>query len=245
MVALIVYIAAIAVAYVWIAADHGTEEVFVVYGRAFPVALQMRAWAVLRDLGVRLVLLIAIVFVACFMALSVPLPLISCVPVVILRVAMLSVALCVLPFTRLMPVWRRRQAVLRTLTRLTPFAEGLSNGDISEQHQPADYQVDEEWTAWHPKTELWREASTDAYWWNGIVIVPVLYASKPDPRQLVFPFDFRTFLVWNGPLVIPEGACTLPFTGPGGTRFRYRSQRQCKKMEMWWLLQADMVDLED
>src|SRR5689334_10455024 len=58
---LLVALAASAICYAWIVLDNTFDDVFVVYGRSFRAARQMRAWSAFASCGWRLLILVGVI----------------------------------------------------------------------------------------------------------------------------------------------------------------------------------------
>ena len=224
-------------AFVWIATDRDTEEIFLIYGPAFPICLDMKAWDIFLIIGAKMVGLFLLVGLALFASFQVSYDALT--PTLCVRTLLVLIAFSAFPLTRFMALIRKRRSLSKTIQHLTAFMSALEESQLLEEHQAAEYSTSNGWTAWHPKDHIWNTPETQSIWSGVAPVLPVLYAAEKN-RQFAIPFDFDTFLVWNGPLVL-QGNKHLPFTGPGNTKFKFIRQRKAR-LENWWIADAEMDD---
>lgn len=110
-------------------------------------------------------------------------------------------------------------------------------GGQREDLEPARYDAQEGWSAWHPKDEYWK---SDRLW---SVVVPVVYLRCAAGGSLALPIDWVHFLFWKRPIEIERGEY-LPFRGPGGTSFRVERIHGVIGRPEWSVVQADMSDID-
>ena len=245
MMSVLAYCCLVVLAFAWIYRDAGTEDVFIVYGNQFRTACQMKAWSALVVCGWRLLLLMTLAAACLWLAIRVmsqnsfelsPFLLYVVVGAMVVAVGFLFpwISIC------------RRQRVNRFLAsaaeRLTAIAVKFTEeADPSREYQPAAYHTEGSWQAWHPKDELWQKPETQAIWFR---IAPVVYATASVPRTLAIPATWEIFLIWGDPSSWARSGELLPFTGPGGTRFKAGGIRRLAHQGKWSLLRTTMLSDE-
>jgi hypothetical protein len=245
MTSVLAYCCLIVLAFAWIYRDSGTEDVFIVYGRQFRTACQMKAWSALVVCGWRLLLLLTLAAACLWLAIRVmsqnsfglsPFFLYAVAGSMVLAVGFLFpwISLC------------RRQRVNRFLAsaadRLTPICVKFTEeADPSREYQPAAYQTDGSWQAWHPKEELWQKPETQATW---LRIAPVVYTTPGVPRTLAIPATWEIFLIWGDATSWARPGELLPFAGPDGTRFVAGRIRRLAHQGKWSILRTTMLSDE-
>jgi hypothetical protein len=245
MISVLAYCCLIVLALAWIYRDSGTEDVFIVYGSQFRNACEMKAWAALVACGWRLLLFLILATACLWLTIRTasqnPF---GVSPFVLHGLAGLMAAAVgfFFPWISLC----RRQRINRFLAsaaeKLTPIAlKFAENDDPSGEYQPAAYQTDGSWLAWHPKDELWQKPETQATWFR---IAPVVYATASVPRTLAIPATWEIFLIWGDPSSWARSGELLPFTGPGGTRFMAGRIRRLAHQGKWSILRTTMLSDE-
>jgi hypothetical protein len=126
---------------------------------------------------------------------------------------------------------RSKAAQLASLVALV-----TSGSDFAQELQPAGYDTDDSWTAWHPKQQHWQSQE----YWSGIV--PVAYVRQSKVPSIVVPFDWTLFLAWKLPAGSALPGLFLPFHGPGGSSFRVRSVQRLRHCPEWTVINAELYD---
>jgi len=231
MVYLATYLSLICFAVLWIRKDSWwLEDVFAIYGRGFTLAWQSDGrWSVLASAGWRLLLLIALTCCSLGLAFTVysinPLGM-SAILSVIVFVIMSAAGASIIPAFWMNKWYNFSRNIRDAATRLAPYTLNWPSFGV----EPAGYSVEPTWTSWHP---------TESEYNNSLVwkeIVPVIYQCGAD---LVFPFDWKTFLVWGRPQSFAIPKEMLPFCGPGKTFFKVEKIRLLRNTK-WWIVQAEM-----
>jgi hypothetical protein len=245
MTSVLTYCFLIVLAFAWIYRDSGTEDVFIVYGSQFRTACQMKAWSAFVVCGWRLLLLLTLAGACLWLAIRVmaqnsfglsPFLLYAVVGAMVIAVGFLF------PWISLSRRKRFNQLLASAAEKLTPIAVKFTEEpDPSREYQPAGYQTDGSWMAWHPKDELWQRPEMQATWFR---IVPVVYATTSVPRTLAIPATWDSFLIWGDPTSWARSGELLPFTGPGGTRVMAGRIRRWAYQGKWSLLHTTMLSNE-
>ena len=150
--------------------------------------------------------------------------------------AMLIGSLVMIPWIFVADSLRRQRQFRSKATQLTRLVALVgAEPDLAQHLEPAGYDSDDSWTAWHPRLHNWHED-----YWTGIV--PVLYVRQREYPTIVVPLDWRVFLAWNLPAGIALPGRDLPFHGPGGSSFRVRSAYGLKYRPGWTVINADLYD---
>jgi hypothetical protein len=233
----------IVLCYIWIAIDPWMQEVFLVYGRAFRAAIDMRAWDIMFRCGWRLLaLLAAIVSTLGFAAdtlinagdLGRPLAF-AWTSLVVLTVALI-------PWPFAIAAYRYRREIDGFVHELMPIAERISaTDDLANTFDLAHYENDGDWIAWHPNASEFNAADEGSVWRR---IAPVFYTSASHPRSVIFALDWSSFFVWGSLPTLPSPMSFLPFRGPGSSAFRYFGVRRSTANTDCWVIRSDM-DMQD
>ncbi|TWT51473.1 hypothetical protein Pla22_42510 [Rubripirellula amarantea] len=230
----------IIVCYIWIACDPWMQEAFLVYGRAFCAAIEMKAWGIMFRCGWRLlVVLTVIVSVLGFAADAVLIdPGDITRPLAFAWATLVVFAVALLPWPFVIAAYRYRREIDGFVDELSPIAVRIAGTtDLDDTFDPAHYENDGDWIAWHPSTSEFNAADKDSVWRR---IAPVFYTSPSHPGSVVFAIDWSSFAVWGNLPPLPPVGCYLSFRGPGSTKFRHLSSRRSKTQANCWVIRADM-----
>jgi len=231
----------IAVFYLWIARDPLMQEAFVVYGRAFRTAVQMKAWDILFWCGWRFCILVAAIGVTLWFAFDATVlhGNETTFSTKVVWGVLAALAATMVPWRFAVVTIRRRREIDSLVNELTGTVQRIaSTCDMNATFEPAVYENADDWTAWHPKQPEFAAADNSSIWRR---VVPVFYTSPTHPGTVVIPVDWSNFAVWGAIPAVPAIGEHLPFRGPGQTGFRLRTIRQpksCRDCSM--VLCADM-----
>ena len=243
---LLIAVATTVICAIWIALDSGTEDVFIVYGRMFRTAWQMRAWSAFVSCGWRFGLIVGAILVNVSLAYQATIRNRIDADTATIAPWCLAVLLAagLVPWTFLMRVLHQRRTTNADAKRLTDMANRLCTApDLSSELERADYSTESGWDAWHPHTRFFESSEGRKLWGR---VAPVVYTSTESPRTVVIPLDWEYFCVWGRPPAFAESNKLLPFGGPGVSRFRVGSSvRQLKAVGDCWIVQAELELPED
>ncbi|QDV22246.1 hypothetical protein [Aureliella helgolandensis] len=234
----------IVLCYIWVACDPWMQEAFLVYGRAFRAAIDMKAWDIMFRCGWRLfALLAAIVLTLGFAADAL---LISANdlgrPLAFAWTSLVVLAVTLIPWPFAIAAYRYRRKIDGFVHELTPIAERIAaTNDLANTFDLAQYENDGDWIAWHPNASEFKAADEGSVWRR---IAPVFYTSLTNPRSVVFAIDWSSFLVWGNLPTLPSHMNFLPFRGPGSTAFRYLGVRRSTANTDCWVIRSDR-DMQD
>lgn len=224
---------------IWIALDAGTEDVFIVYGRMFPIALQMKAWSVFMSCGWRFAIIVGAIILnisLAYRAISNGADVDTATFVAWCMAVLLSIGL--VPWAFLMRALRQRRSTNANAISLAETASLLTTApDLSRELERAEYTTETGWDAWHPNAERFQSPEGQKLWSR---VVPVVYTSTEIPRTVVIPIDWSSFCVWGPPTFAHPGEL-LPFAGPGTSRFRAGSRvRRLESVGNCWIVDAEL-----
>lgn len=233
----------IAVCYAWIARDPWMQESFLVYGRAFRAAVEMKAWDIMYRCGWRL----------CFVAATICTTLWLSFDAIALNEnettgstkfawgILAALAAAMVPWRFAVVAIQRRREIDSLVNELSGTAQRIaSTRDIDGTFVRAGYDNAEDWVAWHPSRAEFDAADDTSIWRR---VVPVFYTSPKHRGTVVMPIDWSTFAVWGELPAVPRIGEILPFRGPGQTDFRLRSIRHPKSGSSCSVLLCADMDL--
>lgn len=235
----------IAGCYVWIACDPWMQEAFHIYGRAFRVAVDMKAWDIMWRCGWRLCIVIATICASLWLAFD-AIVLDGNDTTSATKVTwgvLAALAAMMVPSRFAIVAIQRRREIDALVNELFGAAQRIvTTGDMEGTFDPAGYDNDEDWIAWQPASAEF-DAADDASIWRRIV--PVFYTSPTHRDVVVIPIDWGAFVVWGALPSIPKIGEHLPFGGPGQAKFRLRSIRQSNGGHNRCMLLSTELDLSD
>ena len=230
----------IVLCFVWIACDPWMQEAFLVYGRAFRTAIDMKAWTIMWKCGWRLAIVIMTIALTFWLTIDATLfraaATTSVSKVAWYMLLILSLMLVAWPFV-VSSVRERRRADELALA-LTETVEQIAKAnDLCKSFDLAGYENEGDWVAWHPKQEVFERTEESNIWRR---IGPVVYTSPSRMKTIVIPIDFCNFCVWGSRPIFAKRNSYLPFHGPGATKFRTLSIRKPKIPIDCWVIHADI-----
>lgn len=221
------------------------QEAFLVYGRAFRAAIDMKAWGIMFRCGWRLVALLTVIILTLWYTVDALLidseNLERPFPFGWIFLMGLTVGLIPWPFA--VTAYRYRRKVDGLVRELVPIAKQIAaTTSLPHTFDLANYDNDDDWVAWHPNASEFSASDESSVWRR---IVPVFYTSPSHPRSVVFAIDWSSFFVWGDLPSLPSTMGFLPFRGPGATVFRYHGVRRLPANADCWVIRSDMDVYDD
>ncbi|WP_144054606.1 hypothetical protein [Rhodopirellula europaea] len=230
--------------YIWIAFDPWMQEAFLVYGRAFRAAIEMKAWDIMFRCGWRLLALLAAIVSTLGIAADALLINADDLgrPLVFAWASLVVFTVALIPWPFAIAAYRYRREIDGFVQELLPIAQRIAAAnDPANTFDLANYENDGDWIAWHPNANEFNASGENSVWRR---IAPVFYTSPSHPRSVVFAIDWSSFFVWGNLPTLPSLKSFLPFRGPGATAFRYLGVRALTANTDCWVIRSDM-DMQD
>jgi len=245
MAALTTLLIVVAVLYVWIVRDSWMQEAFVVYGRSFRLAVQMKAWDILYRCGWRFFVVIVTICATLWLAYdAIVLNENASTSTTKIASGMLAaLAVGMIPWRFAVVAYQRRLEIDSLINQITEAALRVAETrDMDTTLVPAGYENADDWTAWHPSHAEFASGDETSIWNR---VVPVFYTSPTHPGTVVIPIDWENFAVWGPIPALPKVGEHLPFHGPGDSSFRLRSVRHPKACFACSAVLSAEMDLPD